>query len=164
MIAVTLGQPDGFSRSLAQVIELCSSCFAASDGRYIEHVWRMKRKDSLNALITDHSADGEGFVDSAAFSCDNGAVERLSTDLVALFNSAAHINNIPYLEVRNVILQALILNGIQYFSLHEYNSCVHTSYLVSRQTASGQVSHLAFALKTRKTALYLIAGENARIF
>jgi hypothetical protein len=66
--------------------------------------------------------------------------------------------------VRDVVLQALILNGVQYFSLHEYISSVHTSYSASRQTKSEQVSYLAFALKIRKTTLYRVVSEKARIF
>ena len=134
MVAVTLGEPDGFSGSLAQVIELCSSCLAASDGPYVEHVGRMKREDSLDALLPDHSAYGEGLVNSPAAACDDGAVEYLRADLVALFDSAADIDNIAYLKVRDVVLQALILNGIEYFSLHWYISCVRNSYVVCRMS------------------------------
>ena len=157
-------QLDGFSCSLAQIIELCSSDLAASDGLYVENVRRMKRKDSLDAFAADYSTNSEVFIDSTASARYDGAAEYLSSDLFALFDSTVDIDNIPNLEVRDVILQALLLNGVQYFSLHEYISCVNTSYSASRQTKSGQVSYLAFALTIRKTTLYRVVGEKARIF
>ena len=161
---MTMRQLDGFSCSLAQVVELCSSGLAAPDGLYVEDVRGMKRKDSLDAFAADYSTNGEVFIDSTTAARYDGAVEYLSADLFALFDSAVDIDNIPDLEVRDVLFQALILNGIQYFSLHEYISCVHTSYSAPRLTTSGQVSYLAFALKIRKTTLYRLVGQKARIF
>ena len=122
MVAVALCQADGFACAIAQVIELCSSRLSASDGRYVQNVRRMKREDSLDPFMPHHPAYGEGLADSAALACDYRAVERLRAKLIALFDSALHIDDIAYLEVRNVVLQALILNGIKYFSLHEYIS------------------------------------------
>ena len=104
MVAVALCEADGFAGALSQVIELCSSCLSASDGPYVEYVRRMKREDSLDAFVPDHSAYGEGFVDSAAATRDNGAVKDLGTDLIALFDSAADIDNIADLKVRDVVL------------------------------------------------------------
>lgn len=98
----------------------------------------MKRKDSFDAFVADHSAHCEGLIDSPPLSRYDGAVESLGADLIALFDSAADIDNIAYLEVRDVVLEALILNGIEYFSLHEYISCVYIFYLVSRQTNPGK--------------------------
>ena len=161
---MTMRQLDGFSCSLAQVVELCSSGLAAPDGLYVEDVRGMKRKDSLDAFAADYSTNSEGFIDSTTAARYDGAVEYLSTDLFTLLDSAVDIDDIPNLEVRDVVLQALVLNGIQYFSFHEYISCVHTSYSASRQTKSGQVSYLAFALTIRKTTLYRVVGEKARIF
>ena len=132
MIAVTLCQPDGFARSITKVVKLRSSCLAAPDGLNIEDVRRVKRKDSLDTLVTDHSADCKGLVNSAPFSCDHSAIESLCADLIAFFDPTADIDNIPYLEVRDIVLQALILNGIQYVSLHEYISCANMSYPASR--------------------------------
>jgi len=104
VVAVALYEADGFSGSLSQEVELCSSGFSASYGYNVEDIWGMNWEDSLDAFVADDSAYGEGFVDSAAPACDNGAGEDLSADLVALFDAAVDVNNIPYFEVRNIIL------------------------------------------------------------
>ena len=41
VLAVALGEPDGLARSLAEVIEFCPSCFAASDWFYVDDAGRM---------------------------------------------------------------------------------------------------------------------------
>ena len=112
MLTVAVRQLDGLSCSLSQVVELRSSRLAASDGLYVEDVRGMKRKDSLDTFAADYSTNGEVFIDSTTAARYDGAVEYLSADLFALFDSAVDIDNIPDLEVRDVVLQALILNGI----------------------------------------------------
>lgn len=124
MVAVAMCQPDGFTCAIAQVIQLRSSRLSAPDGRYVQNVRRMKREDSLDPFLPHHPAYGEGLADSAALACYHRAVKCLRANLVALLDSALHIDNIAYLEVRNLVLQTLIRNGIKYLSLHEYISCV----------------------------------------
>lgn len=156
MVAVALWEPDGFACAITQVIELCSSRLSASDGRYAHNVRRMKREDSLDAFLPHHPAYGEGFADSAALACDYRAVEHLCADLIALFDSAADIDNIAYLEMRNLVLQTLTLNGIKYFSLHEYISCVRYSHVVYRISLR--------ELTIRNIELYPLTPEKARFF
>jgi len=113
MVAMTLREPDRLTRAIAQVIQLGSSRFSASDRCYAQNIRRVKRENSLDAFLAHHPAYGESLVDSAAFACYHRAVKNLSADLVALFDSALHIDNIAYLEMRNPALQALILNGVE---------------------------------------------------
>ena len=113
MLAVAVRQLDGLSCSLSQVVELRPSGLAAPDGLDIEDVRGMERENSLNAFPADYSTNGEGFIDSTTAARYDGAVEYLGADLFALFDSAVDIDNIPDLEVRDVLFQALILNGIQ---------------------------------------------------
>ena len=62
-----MGEPDGLSCALAEVIELCPPCFSTSDGPDIKDVGGMQREDTFDALVVDDSPDGEDFVNSAAF-------------------------------------------------------------------------------------------------
>ena len=68
MFAVPLGKFDGLACSLAEVIELGFSSLSASNGLYVDDVWRVDGKDSLDAFVVDDSADGEVFVDASALS------------------------------------------------------------------------------------------------
>ena len=156
MVAVALCEADGFSGSLSQEVELCSSGFSASDGYNVEDIGGMNWEDALDAFVADDSACGEGFVDSAAPACDDGAGEYLCADLVALFDAAMDVNNIAYFEVRNVILQTFAFNSIQHFCLHWFISYV--SYFVPC------ISYLALGLTIRNAELYRSAGRKARIF
>jgi hypothetical protein len=65
----------------------------------------MKGEDSLDTLVIDDSADGEVFVDAAAFAGDDDAGENLNAFLVSFFYSAANIDGIPDLEMREVCLK-----------------------------------------------------------
>ena len=112
MVAVPLGELDGFSASVAQIIELGPPCFAASDRLYIDDVWRMKREDSFDALVGDDPADREVFVNAPAFAGDYRAGEYLRSLFVALFNPAVYLYKITYLEVGELVLETLALNGV----------------------------------------------------
>jgi len=96
---VSVGEFDGLSGALAEVIQLCASCPSASDGPDIDDVGRMYREDSLDALVVYDSADGEGFVDAAAFAGYNGSGENLEALLVAFFDSAADVYGVAYFEM-----------------------------------------------------------------
>jgi hypothetical protein len=147
VVAVALGELDGFSGSLAEVVELRASCFAASDGLYVEDVWGMEREDSLDSLVADDSSDGEVLVDSAAFACDDGAGEYLGADLVAFGYAAVDVNNIAYLEVRDILLEAFAFNGIQHFSFHWYISYVW----------SGQEPPDKYIVRPKNRRLYFVS-------
>jgi hypothetical protein len=127
VIAVPLGQLDGFARSLAQVIQLRPSCLAASDRPYIQDVGRMQREDSLDALVIDDSPDREVFVDAPAFARDYRAGKHLRALFVALFDTAVNIHYIAYLEVRDIVLETFAFNSIQYFSFHWFFSYLPTT-------------------------------------
>ena len=118
MRAVPLGQLDGLARSASQVIKLGASGLAASDRLDIEYVGRVEREDPFDALAADHPPDSEGLANTPALAGDHGAAEYLRAFLLALFDSAANVNDIAYLEVRNLFLETFAFNCIQYFSFH----------------------------------------------
>ncbi len=112
MGAVPVGESDGFTSSLAEVIQFCSPCFAASDGPDIENVWRMKREDSFDALVIDNPPDCEVFVNAAALAGDYCAGKYLRALFVAFSDTTVDIYNITYFEVRYIFLQTFAFNRI----------------------------------------------------
>jgi hypothetical protein len=69
-------------------------------------------KDPFDALVISDSPDGEVFVNAPAFACNDRAGEYLRSLFVALFNTAANLYDIAYLEVRDFVLETLALNGV----------------------------------------------------
>jgi hypothetical protein len=123
MLAVALGESDGFSSALPEKIQFCSPCLTASHRPDIYDVRRMNREDSLYALSCDNPPYGEGLVNAASLSGNYRAGEYLDSFFIAFFNPAAYINHIAYFEIRHILLQALIFDCIQYFSFHRSISC-----------------------------------------
>jgi len=107
-----LFEPDGLAGPIAQIIELGSPGLAASDRLDIEDIGRMQREDSFYALVTDDSPNGEVFVNAPAFAGNDRAGKYLRSFFVALFNTAVNLDNITYLEVRDLVLKTLALNGV----------------------------------------------------
>jgi len=112
MVAVPLGKLNGFAAPVAQIIELGPPCFAASNRFDIDDVGRMQRENSFDALVGNNPPDREVFVNAPALAGDDRAGEYLRSLLVALFNPAVYLYDITYLEVRDLILERLALNGI----------------------------------------------------
>jgi len=102
----------GLAGPIAQIIELGSSGLAASYRLDIEDIRRMQREDSFDSLVTDHSPDREVFVNAPAFAGNDRAGKYLCPLFVALFNTAVNLDNITYLEVRDLVLKTLALNGV----------------------------------------------------
>ena len=120
MLTVPLGQPDGLAGSLAKVIQLRTSGLAAADWSYVDDIRRVNGEDSLDALVVDDAADREVLVDTPALARDYRAGEYLRAFLVALDDSAMHIDHVTHLEVRYFFLQTFTFNGVQQFSFHWY--------------------------------------------
>ena len=118
VFAVSMSESNGLSDSFAEIIEFCPSCFSTSDGANMEDIGRMEWEDSLDALIGNDAADGEGFADAAAPAGDNGAGEYLNALLVAFLDFAAHVNRIAYFEMRYFFLKAFAFNSIQQLCFH----------------------------------------------
>jgi len=112
MVAVPLGKPDGLAGPVAQIIELGPPGLAASDRLDVEDIGRMQREDSFDALATDHSPDREVFVNAPAFAGNDRAGKYLRPLFFALFDTAVNLDDIAYLEVRDLILETLALNGV----------------------------------------------------
>ncbi len=118
MFAVAVGEFDGLAGSLAEEIEFCASCFAASGRLDIDDIGRMKREDTLDALVGDDSADSEGFVDASASAGDYRAGKYLDAFFIAFPDSAAHIYGIAYFKMRYIFLQSFALDSVEYLGFH----------------------------------------------
>ena len=118
MCTVPLGQPYGFTRPVTQVVEFCSTSFATPDCSDIEHVGRMKRENPLDAFVIHDSPNRESLVDASSLASDYRTGENLRSFLISLFYSAVNVHNVTYLEVRNLVLETITFDGIQYFSFH----------------------------------------------
>jgi hypothetical protein len=112
VVAVSLGELYGLAGPVPQIVELCPPGLAASDGLDIEDVGRMQREDSFDTLATDHSPDREVFVNAPAFAGDDRAGKYLRSLFVALFDPAVDLDDIAYLEVRDLALKTFALNGV----------------------------------------------------
>ena len=112
MVAVPLFELDGLAGPVTQIIELGSPGLAASDRLDIEDIGRMQREDSFDALVTDHSPDREVFINAPAFAGNDRAGKYLRSLFFALFNTAVNLDDITYLEVRDLVLETLALNGV----------------------------------------------------
>jgi len=120
--AVSLGELDGFAGSLAEVIQFCPPCFAASDGPDIENVGRIKRENPFHTLVIDNPPNCKGLVNAAALAGDYSAGKYLRALFVTFFDAAVDIYNIAYFEVRFIFLQTFAFNRIQYFGFHSFIS------------------------------------------
>ena len=72
----------------------------------------MQREDSFDSLVTDHSPDGEVFVNTPAFAGNDRTGKYLRSLFVALFDTAMNLDDITYLEMRDLVLKAFALNGV----------------------------------------------------
>ena len=102
----------GLAGPITQIIELGSPGLAASDRLDIEDIGRMQREDSFDALVTDYSPNGEVFINASTFASNDRAGKYLRSHFVALFNAAVNLDDITYLEVRDLVLETLAFNGV----------------------------------------------------
>ena len=112
MAAVPLFEPYGLTGPIAQIIELGSPGLAASDRLDIDDIGRMQWEDSFSALATDHSTDREVFINAPAFACNDRAGKYLRSLFLALFDTAVNLDDITYLEVRDLALKTLAFNAV----------------------------------------------------
>jgi hypothetical protein len=120
---VLLGQSYRFACAFSQVIKFRTFGFTAAKRSYVEDVRTIQREGTLDSFVVDNSADGEHLVYPPAFSSDDCAGEDLNTLLVALDDSAMNVDRIAYLEMRDIVPEALAFDRIQQFSFHAYHSC-----------------------------------------
>ena len=112
MVAMPLFEPYGLACPITQIIELCSPGLAASDRLDIDDVRRVQGENPFDALVTGESPDGEVFVNAPASACNDRAGEYLRSLFVALFDTAVDLDDIAYLEVRDIVLETFALNGV----------------------------------------------------
>lgn len=118
MLAVPMSQLDCFAASLAEIIEFCTSCFAASSRPNINHIRRMKRENPLYPLVIYDAPHREGFINPTAFAGDYCAAKYLYPLFIAFFDSAPHIDNVAYLKMWYILFETFALNSIQHLSFH----------------------------------------------
>ena len=107
-----LGELDSLAGPTTQIIEFGSPGLAASDRLDIDDVRRVQGKDTFDALVSGYSPDGEVFVNAPASARNDRAGEYLRSLFVALFDTAVNLDDIAYLEVRDLALKTLALNGV----------------------------------------------------
>jgi hypothetical protein len=110
MLAVAVSQFDGFSGSLSEEVELCPSGLSASYCLNVDNVWRMQRENSLNTFVAKDAADGETLVHAATGSGNDCAGEQLNACFFAFGDPAMDVNGVAYLEIRNLLFEALTFN------------------------------------------------------
>ncbi len=118
MLAVAMGQFDGLARSLAEVIEFCTSALSAADGFYIDYIRRVKREDTFDTFVIDDSADGEGGIDAAASAGDNCTAEYLDTFFVAFLDFADDVDCVADFKERYIFFKGLAFDCVQQFGFH----------------------------------------------
>jgi len=112
VFAVSLSESNRLAGPLAEEIQFCTPCFAASNRLDIEYVRRMKREDSLHAFVIDDSPHRKGLVNAPPLSGDYRAGEYLNTLFVAFSDSAMNINHIAYFKMRCIFPETLAFDGI----------------------------------------------------
>jgi len=112
VVAVPLFESDGLAGPVTQIIELGSPGLAASDRFDIEDIGRIQREDSFDTLVTDHSPDREVFINAPAFAGNDRAGKYMRSLFFALFDTAVNLDDITYLEVRDLVLQTLAFYGV----------------------------------------------------
>ena len=118
MVAVPLCQPDGLAGPLAEVVQFCPPCLAATDRPYVQDVRRVQRENAFHTLVIDDPPDSEALVDAPAFAGNHRAGKDLRAFLIAFLYAAVNIDYIAYLEMRDLFLQTFALNGVQKFRFH----------------------------------------------
>lgn len=118
MITMSLGEPDGFACSLAEVVQLRTPCFSASNRPDIQNVRRVEWENPLYALVIDDTPYREVLVNTTAFAGNHRAGKYLCAGFIAFLNAAMYVNDIAYFEMGNLFLQAFALNSIQHFCFH----------------------------------------------
>ncbi len=109
MCAVSVWKSYGFTDAVAEEVELCTSCLAASYGHNVYDVRRMNWEHTFDTFISDYAANGESFIDSTTLAADSGAAEYLNTCFFTFLDPAVNLYGIAYLEIRDLLFKALIL-------------------------------------------------------
>ena len=113
MFAVFLYELGRFTGSLAEVIQFRSSGLAASSRFDIDDIGRVYGEYPFDAFARDDSADSEGRADAPAFAGDDRARKDTDTFLVAFFDSAMDVNNVPDFKMRKILLQAFAFDLVK---------------------------------------------------
>jgi hypothetical protein len=113
MLAVFLDELGGLTCSLAEVIQLGSSGLAASSRLDIDDIGRVQGEYPFDAFARHDSADCESRADTPAFAGDDRARENAYTFLVAFFDSAMDVNNVPDFKMRKILLHAFAFDHVK---------------------------------------------------
>jgi hypothetical protein len=75
-------------------------------------------ENTLDTLVVDYPPDSEVFINAASLSADHGAYKYLNPLFVTFSDLTADLDDIAYLEVRNIFFQTFAFNGIKYCTIH----------------------------------------------
>ena len=115
VVAVAVSQADSLAGSLAEEIQFCTPCFAASNRLDIDNIGRMKRENPFHALVIHDSPHCESLVNPPPFAGNYCAGKYLCTHFVAFPDAATDIYRIAYFEVRYFFPQTFAFNSVQHF-------------------------------------------------
>jgi len=118
VLAVSMSQAGRLAGSLAEIIQFCTPCFAASNRPNINHIRRMNWENSLHAFVVYDSPHREGFINPTTSAGNYCAGKHLNTLFVAFPDSAAHIYRVAYFKMRYILFEAFTFDSIQHFSFH----------------------------------------------
>ena len=118
MFAMSLCKSYGFSGSITKEIKFRTSGFSASDRLYVDDVGAVQWENTLDTLVVDYPSDSERFINAATLSADHGAYKYLNPLFVAFSDLTVDLDDIAYLEVRNIFFQTFVFNRIKYCSFH----------------------------------------------
>ena len=105
------------TNSVTQIVELCASYFTNADHVYLFNVRGVDREGLLYANAVRNTSYSEGFGNSAAMLCNNGAFEHLDSLSVTLFDTVVHANGVTdadYGQFRFHLLVCKSLNQIHF--------------------------------------------------
>ena len=101
----------GLANLLAQVVQLSTTDIAPAGHLDLVDLRGVNREGTLNADAGADLANGEGFARGLAMTTDNVTLEHLDTLLVALGDAIVDSHGIANGELRDVLLDLLLLNS-----------------------------------------------------
>ena len=131
--SVDLGLDLGrLAHAVAQVVQLGSADFAAANGLHGDDAGRMDGEDLLAAHTVGNAPHGDGLVDAAMLSGDDGALERLGALAAAFLDAKSDANGVAHVHLRQLGLH--VVCGKRLNEIHDDPSFIHRrSYRRKRQ-------------------------------
>ena len=97
----------GLAEALAQVVQLCTTNLALTDGLDHCNVGRMQGENLLAANAVGNTTDGDGLSNAAVLTCDDSAFENLNTLARAFLDAYMNADGVADLCFGNFFLHVL---------------------------------------------------------